>query len=74
MSIKKKIIGLTLSMLLGSGVAVAAESIKFNWNQPKYSKAVKAFNSGNIQAGIAEFIPLAEQGDIQVQFQLARTL
>jgi len=52
MNFKKIIIGLTLSILLGSGVAVAAD----------YDKGLLAYNSGDFKTALAEFNVLAEQG------------
>ena len=60
MSFKKIIIGLLLSMLLGSGVAVAAD----------YDKAFKAAQSGDFKTALAEWTPLAEQGDAKSQHNL----
>ena len=56
MSISKKIIGLTLSMLLGSGVAVSAD----------FGKGVEAYNSGDFKTALAEWKPLAAQGNAAV--------
>jgi TPR repeat protein len=60
MSISKKIIGLTLSMLLCSGVVVAAE----------FDKGFKALQSGDFKTAIAEWTPLAEQGHAPAQNNL----
>ena len=60
MSIKKIITGLTLSMLLAGGVASAAD----------FSKGVEAYNSGDFKTALAEWTPLAEQGNAMAQFNL----
>ena len=60
MGITKTIIGLTLSILLGNGVAVAAD----------YDKGLEAKNKGDHKAALAEWIPLAEQGDARAQCKL----
>jgi TPR repeat protein len=57
MGITKTIIGLTLSLLLGSGVAIAAD----------FNKGIQAYNSGDFKAALDEWIPLAEQGDVYTQ-------
>jgi hypothetical protein len=48
MSIKKLITGLTLSLLLASGVASAAS----------YDSAYSAYKSGNYEAAFKEMLPL----------------
>ena len=60
MSIKKIITGLTLSMLLASGVASAADFIK----------GLAAAQSGDFKTALAEWTPLAEQGDASAQSNL----
>jgi TPR repeat protein len=60
MNISKIITGLLLSILLGSGVAVAAD----------YDKGLKAAESGDFKTALAEWTPLAEQGDADAQFNL----
>tara|TARA_R110000803_G_scaffold62943_1_gene123378 strand:+ start:302 stop:898 length:597 start_codon:yes stop_codon:yes gene_type:complete len=60
MSIKKIITGLTLLMLLGSGSVVAAD----------FYKGLEAFNSGDYKTALAEWTPLAEQGDSVAQYNL----
>jgi len=60
MSIKKIITGLALSMLLSSGVANAAD----------FYKGLDAFNAGNYKNALAEWTPLAEQGDARAQYSL----
>ena len=60
MRISKIIIGLTLSILLGSGVVVAAD----------YDKAFKAAQSGDFKTALAEWTPLAEQGNYSAQYNL----
>ena len=54
MDVKKIIAGLTLSMLLASGVASAAD----------YDSA---YPSGDYKAAFKEMLPLAEQGSIDAQ-------
>jgi len=60
MSISKVIIGLILSMLLSSGVAVAAD----------YDKGIEAYESGDYKTALAEWTPLAEQGNAKAQDKL----
>ena len=60
MRIIKVIIGLTLSILLGSGVVVAAD----------FDKGLEAYNSGDFKTALAEWTPIAEQGDADAQFNL----
>ena len=52
MNFKKIITGLLLSLLLGSGVAVAAD----------FSVGLQAAQSGDFKTALAEWTPLAEQG------------
>jgi TPR repeat protein len=60
MNIRKVIIRLMLSLLLGSGMAVAAD----------FDKGLKAYSSGDIETALAEFTPLAEQGHALAQYNL----
>ena len=60
MSFKKIIIGLLLSLLLGSGLAVAAD----------FNKGVEAYNSGDFKTALAEWKPLAAQGNAVIQYNL----
>ena len=60
MIIKKIIIGLTFSLLLGNGLVVAASFDK-GWN---------AYESGDYKTAIAEWAPLAEQGVADAQNSL----
>ena len=60
MSISKIIIGLTLSLLLGSSVAIAAD----------FGRGLEAKNSGDFKTALADWIPLAEQGNAMAQFNL----
>jgi len=60
MSIKKIITGLTLSLLLSSGMASAAD----------FNKGLQAYNSGNFKTTLAEWTPLAEQGYAGAQYNL----
>jgi TPR repeat protein len=60
MNIRKVIVGLTLSLLLGSGVAVAAD----------FDKGLKAVQSGDFKTTLAEWTPLAEQGHASAQYNL----
>lgn len=57
MSIKKIVTALTLSLLLSSAVASAAD----------FNKGMEAFNSGDFKTALAEWTPLAEQGDSSAQ-------
>ena len=54
MSFKKIINGLLLSLLLGSGLAVAAA----------FNKGLEAAQSGDFKTALAEFTPLAQQGNV----------
>ena len=60
MSFKKIIIGLLLSLLLGSGVTVAAD----------FNKGLKAAQSGDFKTALAEWTPLAELGYASAQYNL----
>ena len=60
MDIRKIITGLTLSLLLGSGVAVAAD----------FDKGINAYDSGDYKTALAEWTPLAEQGGSDAQYNL----
>ena len=60
MSISKIIIGLTLSLLLGSSVAIAAD----------YDKGLLAYKSGDFKTALAEWKPLAKQGHAMAQSDL----
>ena len=60
MSIKKIVTGLTLSLLLASGVASAAD----------FNKGLEAAQSGDFKTALAEWTPLAEQGDSDAQSNL----
>ena len=60
MRISKKIIGLTLSLLLGSGVAVAAD----------FNKGLEAYHSGDFETALAEWTPFADQGWAGAQHNL----
>jgi len=62
MSFKKIIIGLLLSMLLGSGVAVAAD----------FNKGLEAYYSGDFKTALAEWTPLADKGDADAQYNLGQ--
>jgi|GEM_PF-2226666 len=53
-------LGLVFSMLLSSGVVVAAD----------FDKGLKAYKSGDYKAALAEWTPLAEQGDTSAQYNL----
>jgi TPR repeat protein len=57
MSFTKTIIGLTLSMLLASGIAVAAD----------FNKGLEAAQSGDFKTALAEMAPLAVQGNASAQ-------
>ena len=60
MNFKKIITGLLLSLLLGSGVAVAAD----------FSVGLQAAQSGDFKASLFEWTPLAKQGNAQAQTNL----
>ena len=60
MHIKKVFLGLTLSLLLISGMAVAAD----------FNKGLKATQSGDFKAALTEWMSLAEQGNANAQFNL----
>jgi len=57
MEFRKPLLGLTLSLVLGNGVVVAAN----------FDKGMKAYDSQNYEAALAEWLPLAEQGDVKAQ-------
>jgi TPR repeat protein len=60
MSISKKIIGLTLLLLLGSGMSAAAD----------FDKGLEAHNAGDYKTALAEWVLFAEQGYALAQFNL----
>jgi TPR repeat protein len=60
MSFNKKIIGLLLSLLMGSGLAVAAD----------FNKGLEAVEYGDFQTALAEWTPLAEQSNAMAQYNL----
>jgi len=60
MGIKKTIIGLMLSLLLSSGIVVAAD----------FGKGMDAYESGDYKAALVEWTPLAEQGNADAQVML----
>ena len=60
MDIRKIITGLTLSLLLGSGVAVAAD----------FDKGREAYNLGDYETALAELNPLAQRGEARAQHLL----
>ena len=59
MNVKKMITGLALSMLMSSGM-VAAD----------YYDGLQAYNSGDFKTALAEWTPLAEQGNASAQYNL----
>jgi hypothetical protein len=61
MHIRKVIVGLTLALLMGNSMAVTAN----------YEKGFQAFQKGVYKVALAEWVPLAEQGDIDSQNTLA---
>ena len=63
MDVRKVLLGLTLALLLGNGVAVADAR----------SAGMKAYNSGDYKTAIAEWTPLAEQGDAGAQLILGNS-
>ena len=54
MKIKEIIIRLLFLMLLGSRIAGAAD----------FDKGLEAYNSGDFKTALAEFTPLAQQGNV----------
>ena len=60
MPIKQALLGLTLSLLLSSGVAVAAD----------FNKGLMAAHLGDFKTALAEWTPLAEQGHDTAQYHL----
>ena len=56
--IRKVVLGLALSILLGSGVAVASLE----------KRQLEAYNSGDYKTALAELMPLAEQRNADAQF------
>ncbi len=57
MRVKKALLGLALSLMLGNGAAVAAD----------FDKGMKAYDSQNYEAALTEWLPLAEQGNVKAQ-------
>jgi TPR repeat protein len=60
MRISKLLVPLAFLMLFSSGVAVAAD----------FNKGLEAAQSGDFQTALAEWTPLAEQGDSDAQYNL----
>jgi TPR repeat protein len=60
MCINKLTLTLALSLLLSSGVAIAAD----------FSKGLQAAQAGDWQTALAEWTPLAKQGDSTAQYNL----
>lgn len=60
MTVKKILLGITLSMLLGNGLVVAAD----------LNKGLKAYESGDFKTALAEWAPLAEQGIAEAQYNI----
>ena len=60
MSFKKIITGLLLSLILGSGAAIAAD----------FNKGLEAFYSGDFETASVEWTPLADQGNADAQYTL----
>ena len=60
MDVRKALLGLTLLLLFGNGVAVAAD----------FDKGLKAAQSGDFKTALIEWTPLAEQGDVDAQYNL----
>jgi TPR repeat protein len=61
MRINKLLVTLAFSMLFSSGVAVASGDL---------DKGVNAYESGDFKTALAEWTPLAEQGDADAQYNL----
>ncbi len=55
------ILGLTFSVLFGSGASVAAD----------FDKGLSAYDAGDYNAALAEWVPIAEQGNLDAQLKLA---
>ena len=60
MNVKKLLLGLTLSLLLGNGAVVASN----------YHKGLKAYEADDFNTALLEWIPLAEQGLAKAQHKL----
>ena len=60
MRINKLLVNLAFSMLFSSGVTIAAD----------YDKGMHAYNSGDFKTALAEWTPIAEQGDARAQATL----
>jgi len=60
MNVKKLLLGLTLSLLLGNGAVVASN----------YHKGLKAYEANDFNTALLEWIPLAEQGLAKAQHKL----
>jgi TPR repeat protein len=60
MDVKKVFLGLTLSFLLGNGVAVA-----------DYESAYSAYKAKDYKTAFKEMLPLAEKGNLDAQFHIA---
>ncbi len=63
MNLKKIITGLILALLLGSGLAGAAD----------FDKGLRAYSPGDFKTILAQWMPLAEQGDAYAQYVLGFT-
>ena len=57
MGVKKALLGLALSLMLGRGAAVAAD----------FDKGMKAYDSQNYKGALTEWLPLAEHGYAKAQ-------
>tara|TARA_B110000208_G_C11434474_1_gene308378 strand:+ start:185 stop:529 length:345 start_codon:yes stop_codon:yes gene_type:complete len=60
MDVRKVLLGITLSLLLTSGVAFSAD----------YNKGLKAAQLGDFETALAEWAPLAESGNSVAQANL----
>ena len=60
MRINKRLVTLAFSMIFGSGVVLAAD----------FNKGLEAAQSGDFKTALAEWTPLAEQGDSDAQSNL----
>ena len=60
MRINKLLVNFAFSMLFSSGVTIAAD----------YDKGMHAYNSGDFKTALAEWTPIAEQGDARAQATL----
>jgi TPR repeat protein len=70
MDVKKLLIGLTLSWLLGNGVVVAADANVDINGDPNVDKGLKADQASGVPTALSTWIVLAEQGNASAQSNL----